>query len=175
MKGNQVIIRTLDIGGDKDIPYMGLEKEENPFLGFRAVRYCLKHSELFLSQLRALVRASSYGNLAIMIPLITGIEEYRKVKEIITGIMREFDKQEIPYDKNLKIGVMDETPAAAVCADILAKEVDFFSIGTNDLIGYTLAVDRGNANVEYLYSAFSPAVLRLIRNIITEAKKTAYR
>ena len=172
MKGNQVIIRTLDIGGDKDIPYMGLEKEENPFLGFRAVRYCLKHSELFLSQLRALVRASSYGNLAIMIPLITGIEEYRKVKEIITGIMREFDKQEIPYDKNLKIGVMVETPAAAVCADILAKEVDFFSIGTNDLIGYTLAVDRGNANVEYLYSAFSPAVLRLIRNIITEAKKT---
>ena len=151
---------------------MGLEKEENPFLGFRAVRYCLKHSELFLSQLRALVRASSYGNLAIMIPLITGIEEYRKVKEIITGIMREFDKQEIPYDKNLKIGVMVETPAAAVCADILAKEVDFFSIGTNDLIGYTLAVDRGNANVEYLYSAFSPAVLRLIRNIITEAKKT---
>ena len=102
MKGNQVIIRTLDIGGDKDIPYMGLEKEENPFLGFRAVRYCLKHSELFLSQLRALVRASSYGNLAIMIPLITGIEEYRKVKEIITGIMREFDKQEIPYDKRSK-------------------------------------------------------------------------
>ena len=128
--------------------------------------------DVVYSQLRALVRASSYGNLAIMIPLITGIEEYRKVKEIITGIMREFDKQEIPYDKNLKIGVMVETPAAAVCADILAKEVDFFSIGTNDLIGYTLAVDRGNANVEYLYSAFSPAVLRLIRNIITEAKKT---
>lgn len=171
MKGNQVIIRTLDIGGDKDIPYMGLEKEENPFLGFRAVRYCLKHSELFLSQLRALVRASSYGNLAIMIPLITGVEEYRKVKEIVTGIMREFDKQDISYDKNLKLGVMVETPAAAICADILAKEVDFFSIGTNDLTGYTLAVDRGNANVEYLYSGFAPAVLRLIRNIITEAKK----
>ena len=171
MKGRPVIIRTLDIGGDKDIPYMGLEKEENPFLGFRAIRYCLKNPDIFTSQLKALVRASNYGNLSVMIPLVTGAEEFREVKSIVKTIMSEFDAQGIPYDKDLKLGVMIETPAAALTADILAREADFFSIGTNDLTGYTLAVDRGNANVSYLYSAFAPAVLRSVRNIISEAKK----
>ncbi len=171
MKGKQVIIRTLDIGGDKDIPYLGLEKEENPFLGFRAIRYCLGHEEIFDTQLRALVRASSYGNLSVMIPLVTGTEEFRSVKKKVVEIMQEFDTSNIPYDKNLKLGVMIETPSAAIIADLLAKEADFFSIGTNDLTGYTLAVDRGNANVAYLYSVFSPAVLRTIKHVITEAKK----
>lgn len=170
MKDKQVIIRTLDIGGDKDIPYMGLEKEENPFLGFRAIRYCLKHRDFFVSQLRALVRASHYGNLAIMLPLITGVEELREVKSMLREIMAEFDRTDVPYDKELQVGVMIETPAAALIADILAAEADFFSIGTNDLTGYTLAVDRGNANVEYLYSTYSPAVLRAIRQVITAAK-----
>ena len=170
MKGKRVIIRTLDIGGDKDIPYLELKKEENPFLGFRAVRYCLKHRDLFISQLRALVRASTYGDLSIMIPLVTGVEELREVKKLVKEIMADFDENNIPYDKDLKLGVMVETPAAAICADILAKESDFFSIGTNDLTGYTLAVDRGNANVEYLYSTFAPSVLRSIRNIIKAAK-----
>lgn len=171
MKGRQVIIRTLDIGGDKEIPYMGLEKEENPFLGYRAVRYCLGHSEIFDIQLRALVRASSFGSLSIMIPLVTGVDELRTVKQKIKDIMTEYDKNNIPYDKNLKVGVMIETPAAAVTADILAKEADFFSIGTNDLTGYTLAVDRGNSNVAYLYSVFAPSVLRMIKHVIAEAKK----
>ncbi len=171
MKGKQVIIRTLDIGGDKDIPYLGLEKEENPFLGFRAIRYCLGHEEIFDTQLRALVRASSYGNLSVMVPLVTGTEEFRSVKKKVVEIMQEFDTSNIPYDKYLKLGVMIETPSAAIIADLLAKEADFFSIGTNDLTGYTLAVDRGNANVAYLYSVFSPAVLRTIKHVITEAKK----
>ena len=171
MKDKQVIIRTLDIGGDKDIPYMGLTKEENPFLGFRAVRYCLNHRDFFETQLKALVRASHYGNMAVMVPLVTGVDELREVKNMIKKIMEDFDKEDIPYDKNLKIGVMIETPAAAIIADILAKEADFFSIGTNDLTGYTLAVDRGNSNVAYLYSAFAPPVLRLIKNVISEAKK----
>ncbi len=172
MNGKQVIIRTLDIGGDKVIPYLPFEKEENPFLGFRAIRYCLAQNELFLTQLRALVRASDYGKLAILLPFITEIEEYRKVKALIAEIMRDFDQQGIPYDRQLQLGVMIETPAAAICANLLAKEADFFSIGSNDLIGYTLAADRGNAKVNYLYSPFSPAVLRLIRHVCSEAEKS---
>lgn len=171
MKGKQVIIRTLDIGGDKDIPYMGLKKEENPFLGFRAIRYCLKNREFFKTQLRALIRASYYGNLSIMIPLITGVDELREAKNMIKEITADLRANDIPYDENLRVGVMIETPAAAIMADVLAKEADFFSIGTNDLTGYTLAVDRGNADVEYLYSAYSPSVLRSVKHIITEAKK----
>ena len=171
MKGKQVIIRTLDIGGDKDIPYMGMKKEENPFLGFRAIRYCLKNKDIFTTQLRALIRASNYGNLSIMIPLITGVDELREAKGMIKDIMDEFRANDIPFDENLKIGVMIETPAAVIMADVLAKEADFFSIGTNDLTGYTLAVDRGNADVEYLYSSYSPSVLRSIKHVITEAKK----
>lgn len=171
MRNKSVIIRTLDIGGDKDIPYMNLQKEENPFLGFRAVRYCLKNEEMYRTQLRALLRASAYGDLQIMIPLVTGVEELRAVKKLIEEIKSELDKEGINYNKDIKIGVMIETPAASLVADLLAKEADFFSIGTNDLTGYTMAVDRGNANVAYLYSAFAPAVLRSIKHIITEGKK----
>lgn len=171
MKNKTVIIRTLDIGGDKEIPYLGLKKEENPFLGFRAVRYCLKNSEMFKTQLRALLRASAYGDLQIMIPLVTGVDEVRQVKALIREIQAELDEKVIAYNKDIKVGVMIETPSAAILADVLAKEADFFSIGTNDLTGYTMAVDRGNANVAYLYSAFSPAVLRMLRHIISEGKK----
>lgn len=171
MKGRPVTVRTLDIGGDKDIPYMGLEKEENPFLGFRAVRYCLKNTDIYKTQLRAMLRASAYGDLRIMVPLVTGVRELREVKRLIKDIEREFDRDGIAYNKNVKVGVMIETPAASIVADILAREADFFSIGTNDLIGYTMAVDRGNPKVAYLYSAFDPAVLRSIRHIIAEAKK----
>lgn len=171
MKGKTVVIRTLDIGGDKDIPYMNLQKEENPFLGFRAVRYCLGHKDIYQTQLRAILRASAYGDLQIMIPLVTGVDELRQVKALIGDIMHEFENSGVAYDKSIKVGVMIETPAAAVVADLLAKEADFFSIGTNDLIGYTMAVDRGNSDVAYLYSAFSPAVLRSVRHIIREGKK----
>ena len=171
MKNKTVVIRTLDIGGDKEIPYLGLKKEENPFLGFRAVRYCLKNSEMYKTQLRALLRASAYGDLQIMIPLVTGVDEVRQVKALIREIRAELDEKVIAYNKDIKIGVMIETPSAAILADVLTKEADFFSIGTNDLIGYTMAVDRGNADVSYLYSAFSPAVLRMIRHIISEGKK----
>ena len=171
MKNKTVIIRTLDIGGDKEIPYLGLKKEENPFLGFRAVRYCLKNSAMYKTQLRALLRASAYGDLQIMIPLVTGVDEVRQVKTLIREIQAELDVKVIAYNKDLKVGVMIETPSAAILADVIAKEVDFFSIGTNDLTGYVMAVDRGNADVAYLYSAFSPAVLRMIRHIISEGKK----
>lgn len=171
MKNKTVIIRTLDIGGDKEIPYLGLKKEENPFLGCRAVRYCLKNSAMYKTQLRALLRASAYGDLQIMIPLVTGVDEVRQVKTLIREIQAELDEKVIAYNKDLKVGVMIETPSAAILADVLAKEVDFFSIGTNDLTGYVMAVDRGNADVAYLYSAFSPAVLRMIRHIISEGKK----
>lgn len=171
MKGRPVIIRTLDIGGDKDIPYMGLEKEENPFLGFRAVRYCLKNTDMYKTQLRAMLRASVYGDLRIMVPLVTGVRELREVKGLIADIEQELDREGIAYNKDIKVGVMIETPAASIVADILAREADFFSIGTNDLIGYTMAVDRGNPKVAYLYSVLDPAVLRSIRHIITEAKK----
>lgn len=171
MKNKTVIIRTLDIGGDKEIPYLGLKKEENPFLGFRAVRYCLKNSAMYKTQLRALLRASAYGDLQIMIPLVTGVDEVRQVKTLIREIQAELDEKVIAYNKDLKVGVMIETPSAAILADVIAKEVDFFSIGTNDLTGYVMAVDRGNADVAYLYSAFSPAVLRMIRHIISKGKK----
>ena len=171
MKNKTVIIRTLDIGGDKEIPYLGLKKEENPFLGFRAVRYCLKNSAMYKTQLRALLRASAYGDLQIMIPLVTGVDEVRQVKTLIREIQAELDEKVIAYNKDLKVGVMIETPSAAILADVIAKEVDFFSIGTNDLTGYMMAVDRGNSDVAYLYSAFSPAVLRMLRHIISEGKK----
>ena len=166
MKGKPVIIRTLDIGGDKAIPYLGLETEENPFLGFRAIRFCLKRRDIYEVQLRALLRASAFGDIKIMVPLVTGVDELRAVKVILEDIKRQLDKEGIAYNKDVKVGVMMETPAACMMADALAKEADFFSIGTNDLTGYTMAVDRGNAKVAYLYSTYNPAVLRAIKRII---------
>lgn len=171
MKGRPVIIRTLDIGGDKAVPYLNMKHEDNPFLGYRAVRYCLGNPDLYEVQLRALLRASAYGDIRIMIPLVTCMEELRSVKKKIEEIKRELDGKNIAYNKNIPVGVMIETPAASLIADILAKEADFFSIGTNDLTQYTMAVDRGNADVAYLYSVFNPAVLRSVRHIIACAKE----
>lgn len=171
MKGKTVIIRTLDVGGDKELAYLGLLHEENPFLGYRSIRYCLEQRNLFKTQLRAMLRASVYGNLKIMIPFITCIEEVWKVKELIKECEEELTAKSIPYTPNLPMGIMIETPAACQMADLLAKEVDFFSIGTNDLVQYTMAADRGNAKVSYLYSALQPAVLRSIQHIIECAKK----
>lgn len=166
-----LIIRTLDVGGDKDIPYLGLNKEDNPFMGFRAVRYCLNRPDIYKPQLRALLRASAFGNIKIMVPLVTCLEEFTQVKTLVNELMAELDSEEIPYNKDIEIGVMIETPAGAMVADILAEEADFFSIGTNDLTGYTMAVDRGNPDVAYLYSPFQPAVLRMIKKTIEEGNK----
>ncbi len=171
MEGKTVIIRTLDIGGDKDIPYMDFEKEENPFLGFRAVRYCLAHEDMYKTQLRAITRASAFGKAKIMVPLVTTVDEVKAVKKLVAGIKDDLRAEGIAFDENIEVGCMTETAASAAIADLLAKEADFFSIGTNDLTGYTMAVDRGNAKVAYLYSAFQPAVLRSIRQIIVAAKE----
>lgn len=166
LEGKPVIIRTLDIGGDKAIPYLGLEEEDNPFLGFRAIRFCLQRPDIYRIQLRALLRASAFGKIKIMVPLVTGVNELRQVKLLVKDIMAELDSEGIAYNKEIEVGVMMETPAACMVADLLAKEAAFFSIGTNDLTGYTMAVDRGNAKVAYLYSTYDPAVLRAIKRII---------
>ena len=169
MEGREVIIRTLDVGGDKDIPYLGLEKEDNPFLGFRAVRYCLQNKDSYRVQLRALLRASAFGDIKIMVPLVTCVDEIRSVKALVKELMAELDAENIAYNKDIQVGAMIETPAASLIADLLAKEADFFSIGTNDLTQYTMAVDRGNAKVAYLYSSYNPAVLCSMKNIIEAA------
>ena len=172
MGDKPVIIRTLDIGGDKEIPYMNISKDENPFLGYRAIRLCLdRKDDIYRPQLRALLRASAFGNIEIMLPLITSIEEVYEAKKLIEEEKKNLDNQGIKYNNSVKIGVMIETAAATLIADILAKEVDFFSIGTNDLIQYTMSVDRGNDKVSYLYSVYNPAVLRAIKHVISEAKK----
>lgn len=169
MEGREVIIRTLDVGGDKDIPYLGLEKEDNPFLGFRAVRYCLQNKDSYRVQLKSLLRASAFGDIKIMVPLVTCVDEIRSVKALVKELMAELDAENIAYNKDIQVGAMIETPAASLIADLLAKEADFFSIGTNDLTQYTMAVDRGNAKVAYLYSSYNPAVLRSMKNIIEAA------
>ena len=172
LEGKPVIIRTLDIGGDKEIPYMGLEKDENPFLGYRAIRFCLARKEdVYKPQLRALLRASAFGNIKIMIPLVTCIDEYREAKALIEELKEELKAAGVAFNKDIQVGIMVETAAASLIADIFAKEVDFFSIGTNDLTQYTMSVDRGNDKVSYLYSTFNPAVLRSIRRIITCARE----
>lgn len=166
LKGKGLIIRTLDIGGDKEIPYLGLEKEENPFMGFRAIRYCLKNRDMFKSQIKAILRASAFGDIRIMFPLITAVEELREGKALVEEAKSDLRASNIEFDENIKIGVMTETAASGVIAHLLAKEADFFSIGTNDLTGYTMAADRGNSDVAYLYSPFQPSVLMMIKRII---------
>ncbi|MBQ1838535.1 MAG: phosphoenolpyruvate--protein phosphotransferase [Ruminococcus sp.] len=166
LKGKPLIIRTLDIGGDKEIPYLGLAKEENPFMGFRAIRYCLKNRDMFKSQIKAILRASAFGDIRIMFPLITAVEELRQGRELVEEAKADLKASGIAYDENIQVGVMTETAASGVIADLLAKEADFFSIGTNDLTGYTMAADRGNGDVGYLYSPLQPSVLRMIRRII---------
>lgn len=170
MNGKEVIIRTLDIGGDKEIPYMNIQKEENPFLGHRAIRYCLDNQDLFKGQIRAILRAAQFGNIKFMLPLITSLDEVKKAKEIIKACKKELEDENLSY-KDAPLGIMIETPSAAIISDLLAKEVDFFSIGTNDLTGYTMAVDRGNSKVSNLYDVTQPAVLRSIETIIKNAKK----
>ena len=170
MAGKKVIIRTLDIGADKQVDYFELDKEENPALGYRAIRICLTRQEVFKTQLRALLRASAYGNISIMFPMIIAVDEVRKIKQILKEVKDELREQGIPF-KDVEIGVMIETPAAVMVSEQLAQEVDFFSIGTNDLTQYTLAIDRQNPKLDEFYDAHHPAVLKLIQMTIENGHK----
>ena len=171
MKDEPVIIRTLDVGGDKEIPYLNLKKEENPFMGFRAVRYCLNNPEQYKVQLTALLRASAFGDVKIMLPLVTTLDEVRQAKALVEECKKELDERGVAYNKDIEVGTMIETPAASLIADDLAEECDFFSIGTNDLIGYTMCADRGNDRVSYLYTVYQPAVLRSLKRIIESGRE----
>jgi phosphoenolpyruvate-protein phosphotransferase (PTS system enzyme I) len=169
MNGKPVVVRTLDIGGDKELPYLQLPKELNPFLGFRAIRLCLEEQEIFRTQLRALLRASSYGNLKIMFPMIATLDEFREAKAILEDEKQKLVSEGHTISDGIELGIMVEIPSTAVLADQFAKEVDFFSIGTNDLIQYTMAADRMNQRVSYLYQPYSPSILRLVKMVIDAA------
>ena len=171
MNGKQVVVRTMDIGGDKELPYLPLPEEENPFLGYRAVRICLERQDIFRTQLRALLRASAYGRLAIMFPMIATVKEFKDAKAIFEEEKANLISEGIKVSDDIEVGMMMEIPAAAMIADKLAKYADFFSIGTNDLIQYTMAADRGNERVSYLYQPYNPSILRLIKNIIDASHK----